>query len=68
MQPYPHRQGTVRHAEWLHQQEWWECADEEDEEAAKHLRIYQKLRAQHQTVGAFCEVGTCPEFQFQISG
>ncbi len=45
--------------------EWWQCVDEDhasdkDPELMKHVRIYQRLRAQHQTVEAFCQVARVP--------
>ena len=59
--PPPPSNGNVSHAERLHQLEWWECVDADattanNPELLKHARIYQRLRAQHQTVEAFCQV------------
>ena len=44
--------GTVSHAELFHKEEWWEAGTEGE---AKHIAIYRKLRAQHQTVEAFVQ-------------
>ena len=49
-------EGTVRNAERLHELEWWQQGQPEDSEEAKHMAIYRRMRAQHQTVEAFCQV------------
>ena len=57
-----HRLGLVCHAERLHEHHWWQREDEaecpqESTELTKMVRIYQRLRAQNQTVPAYDQVG-----------
>ena len=57
-----HRFGLVCHAERLHEHHWWQREDEaecpqESTELTKMVRIYQRLRAQNQTVPAYDQVG-----------